>query len=407
MTHDVAVIGDGPAGSALARACADRGIDVCVYGDAAPWAPTYGTWLDDVEAWTVLADMSRIDDFTTGATDVVAWGERRHQLDRAYTLINNEPLRAALQLGLHIENDHATSVDPQADDLHVTLASGRGARARVVVDATGWPPAFASLHHREREPYWQTAFGVVLAEPPVGDLGTPTLMDFRRPPHPARSADGTEVTTFAYSLPVAGGWLIEETVLAARPALEPAALVDVLASRLGVETKVMLDLAVSTESVRIPMSAAAPRRDQPIVGFGAAAGYVNPVSGYSMSHSLTMAGPVADAISTALNASRSGRRVDTLAIWNAVLPVAQRRSRVLHDYGIDVLAALDGDDVRIFFDAFFDLPTPDWSAYLSTASSPARISAVMTRLFRQASWSTRRHLLRGDPAAFAKFVRPH
>src|SRR6185312_2215713 len=45
---DLAVIGDGPAGLALAAAARATGLGVVVVGDGAPWTATYGTWRDDV-----------------------------------------------------------------------------------------------------------------------------------------------------------------------------------------------------------------------------------------------------------------------------------------------------------------------------------------------------------------------
>ncbi len=77
--------------------------------------------------------------------------------------------------------------------------------ARIVVDARG---------RRERPAgAAQTAHGVVVRERPPGG---PVLMDLR----PA----GSGPPTFCYVVPVADGWLIEETVLAARPPVPPAEL---------------------------------------------------------------------------------------------------------------------------------------------------------------------------------------
>jgi lycopene beta-cyclase len=45
---DVAIVGDGPAGMALAAACRELGIAAIVLGRGEPWTATYGTWRDDV-----------------------------------------------------------------------------------------------------------------------------------------------------------------------------------------------------------------------------------------------------------------------------------------------------------------------------------------------------------------------
>ena len=52
---DVAIIGDGPAGTALARACTLRGIDAVLLGDDDPWSNTYGLWLDDLDGLEAMA----------------------------------------------------------------------------------------------------------------------------------------------------------------------------------------------------------------------------------------------------------------------------------------------------------------------------------------------------------------
>ena len=79
---------------------------------------------------------------------------------------------------------------------------------------------------------------------------------------------------------------------------------------------------------------------------------------------------------------------------------------MLHDFGLEVLLDLDEDEVRAFFDAFFDLAPADWSAYLRIDTSPSEVSAVMTRLFRSSSWQLRRRLAGRNPASLARLLRP-
>ena len=278
--------------------------------------------------------------------------------------------------------------------------------ARVVIDATGWPARFAR-HDSERAPAWQTALGVVLSEPPPGDLGTPTFMDFRRvlgPDGAPSSVGPSGVTTFCYSLPVRDGWLVEETVLAARPAIEPIALLPRLAARLGRHPDSVLADAVRTEYVRIPLGGSRPGPDQPIVAFGAAAGYVHAATGFSVAASIRAAPRVAAAIGLALESSLD--IVDPAGIAEAVWTAPMRRTRVLHDFGLEVLLDLDDDEVRAFFDAFFELSVVDWSAYLRVDTPPGEVSAVMARLFRSSSWQLRRRLAGRNPASLARMLRP-
>ncbi len=212
------------------------------------------------------------------------------------------------------------------------------------------------------------------------------------------------VTTFCYTLPVHDGWLVEETVLAARPAVEPIALLARLAARLGRHPDDVLADSVRTEYVRIPLGGSRPGLDEPVVAFGAAAGYVHAATGFSVASSLRAAPRVASSIVTALQSSASV--ADPSVVADAVWPVAFRRSRVLHDYGLELLLRLDDDDVRDFFGAFFALTVEQWRGYMRIDTPPSEVAAVMTKLFRMSSWSMRRRLSAGNPAMFARLLRP-
>jgi lycopene beta-cyclase len=400
---DVVVIGDGPAGSALALACTAAGVDTLLIGDDAEWGNPYGTWIDDLDAVDVLTGHGVLG---AGPFDVVAWSDRRHDIGRAYGMLDNVALRTVLRDGVAHRFGRAANVGRAHGRHTVELDSGEQLSCRLVVDAAGWPAAFANRLNGSSSPAWQTAFGVVLAEPPPGDLGEPIVMDFRSPSNQRATGAAAEYSTFVYSLPVADGWLVEETVLAARPAIDPLELVPRLAARLNTDPDVLLSSAVRTESVRIPMGGARPRRDQPIVAFGAAAGYVNPTSGYSVVHSMSMATPVAAAIAAVMASSPNNEVADSLPVWNAVWPVAHRRTRTLHDYGLDMLTRLNADQTRQFFGEFFELPSEVWPKYMRPGTPPAELSAVMARLFIQAPWSIRRRLMMGNPKAFAQLLRP-
>jgi lycopene beta-cyclase len=411
---DVAVIGDGPAGSALAQACRRLGIDVVLVGDDAPWTATYSTWADDLvdDAGLELVDVDAV--AAIASSEVWAYGARPHRLPRTYATLDNDALRSALRDGVEhrrvrVDRVAAGTVDGTAAGKtghRLELVDGSTMTARVVVDATGWPARFAR-HDSERAPAWQTALGVVLPEPPPGDLGKPTFMDFRRvlgPDGAPSSVGPSGVTTFCYSLPVSDGWLVEETVLAARPAIEPIALLPRLAARLGRHPDSVLADAVRTEYVRIPLGGSRPGPEQPIVAFGAAAGYVHAATGFSVAASIRAAPRVAAAIGLALESSPG--TVDPAPIAEAVWTASMRRTRVLHDFGLEVLLDLDDDEVRAFFDAFFELSIADWSAYLRVDAPPSEVSAVMGRLFRSSSWQLRRRLAGRNPASLARLLRP-
>lgn len=395
---DVVVIGDGPAGSALATACARRGVDVLLVGDDEPWQATYGVWIDDLAG---VEGLGALDSMTTRVKALCAYGDRPHELAPQYGVVDNASLRVALRSGVERIDGRAESTRTGVTHHSVGLSGGRRIRCRLIVRATG--TSGGPGDGAARGPAWQTAFGVVLADPPSGELGRPTLMDFRPPA--GDDETGPAPPTFVYALPVVDGWLVEETVLAARPAFGADQLQRRLAARLGVRPDELLADAVRTETVRIPMGGPLPDCHDGVVRFGAAAGYIHPATGFSLGASLRAAPRVADAIVRALSVG-GVLAVDGRVVWDAVWPADARRTRILHEYGLERMIGLDGPRLRQFFDRFFELPPADWAAYLRIDAPPADVSRAMSRLFRSSSWPERRRLASGNPLRLARLLRP-
>ncbi len=401
MRHDVIVIGDGPAGSALAAALHRRAVDVLLVGSDQPWGATYGTWADDVEQLTWF-DTTKIWADRLDAIAVDVGGHR--VIQRPYGVVDNAALRSALRQDLVHTNQEVSGLrmasSPQHDH-HVMRGSGDTVATRVVVDATGWPGWTTRLDQgaEQSDVARQTAYGVVLAERPVGTLGDPMLMDFRQPAMPEADHLGP---SFAYALPVSGGWLVEETVLASRRAVDPDALVGRLAARLGLSVGELNEAAIKIERVDIPMGGRLPDRSSPLLAFGAAASMIHPATGYSLATSLERAESVAGAIGEALGASLFDHR----RVWDVIWSSSARRTRVLHDYGLDVLVDLDLAEMQAFFASFFDLDVDDWSAYLRITTLPTEMARIMSSLFRAAPWRLRRRLVSQNPLAFARLLRP-
>ena len=386
--RDVAVVGDGPAGSALAQALVARGVDVVLIGEDRPWDATYTTWVDDLDGVTMLAGA---DIWLHRFDSVHAHFEQPRTVTRSYGVIDNDRLRSLLR----------------ADVTHrvETVRSADECDARLVVDATGWPSGLddadrRTLDARPDSMSWQTAFGVVLDDAPGGPLGQPTVMDWTDAP----DGGDLDVATFAYSFPVTDGWLVEETVLAG-PAVDADRLAVRLASRLDEPVDALLVRARRIERVRIPMGAPLPphaTRTGP-VRYGAAAGMIHTATGYSIASTLRAADRVATVIESELG---HGGFPDRDAITHAVWPRALRRTRRLHDYGLDVLRDMDSSQIRSFFATFFDLPTPQWSAYLRIDTAPRELAGVMAAMFSRADWPLRRRLLEGDPRLLLGVLRP-
>lgn len=389
VAADVVVIGDGPAGSTLAAALHRLDVDVALVGPGAPWTATYTTWADDLEG---LGLLEGVDVWAHHFDQIAVRFGRARVIDRPYGVLDNGTVRS------HLWRDVRHVIGTVADPEDLTT--------RLVVDATGWPSKLTGSTGSPVQPSgWQTAFGAVFAEPPAGLLGTPTMMDFSDPR--AVIAGRESIPTFAYSLPVTDGWLVEETVLTASPSVDPDALQSVLASRLGLSVDAMLSAALATERVSIPMGAPPPRRDESgPIRFGAAAGMIHPATGYSIGSALGHAERVATAIASELERGSGSGAVDPGPVRAAVWSPAARRTRQLHDYGHDVLLRLDREGVQRFFDTFFDLPIETWSPYMRIDTPPTRLAGVMTKMFARAPMRLRSRLVTGDPRRFVRMLRP-
>jgi lycopene beta-cyclase len=343
-------------------------------GEGSPWTATYGTWVDEVPAYReALAAASPIE---------VVVADRRIALDRIYGVFDNTVLRSCFA-SAPVVAARVTGVRHHLWGSVVDTTAGP-LRARLVVDASGAAPALLSPRRGADRVPRQTAYGLVLDHrpEPVGSAAS-VLMDWRQPP----GAVGPPTFLYVLALPD-GRWLVEETSLARAQPVGADTLRLRLVARLGVD---LTARAEHVEHVSIPMAPGLPNRGQAVVGFGAAAGYIHPATGYSVAASLRAAPRVAQALVAAVRLDDPAQRA--LAAWNAVWPADQRRARALHDYGLGVLLRMSADELSGFFGAFFDLPTEQWSAYLRVDTSAAAVSRTMTAMFRSVPWHLRRRLL--------------
>ena len=136
----------------------------------------------------------------------------------------------------------------------------------------------------------------------------------------------------------------------------------------------MLADAVRTEYVRIPLGGTRPGTDQPVVAFGAAAGYVHAATGFSVASSMRAAPRVAAAIGRGAGSRLRPAPFDPAPIAEAVWPAAMRRTRVLHDYGLEVL--LDSTTTRSGRSSTHSSSCrpSEWRGYLRIDAPPAEVS---------------------------------
>ncbi|MCQ4118521.1 lycopene cyclase family protein [Rhodococcus tibetensis] len=363
---DVAIVGLGPAGRALAYRATTHGLTVVTIDPhpARNWTATYGAWEDELPHWLPQAAIA------TRTPQPTAWTTRRHAIERTYCVLDTPLLQSMLSEGTAaVIAGRAVDLSPTA----VLLSDGTSVGAHVVVDArgTGDSPDLAQ----------QTAYGVAVdADTAAGALGgeDALFMDWR-------TDNGTSTSdqpSFLYAVPLsADRFLLEETCLVGRPALAVSELATRLHRRLrhrGVSVPSHSDVERVRFAVEPPHDAGREGNGQ--VRFGARAGLMHPSTGYSVAASLSCA----DALVRDLAEGTSGR------LW----PWRARTVASLRSIGLRVLLRLDAESVPEFFEHFFDLPPHLQVAFLSDRANPTATLSAMRRMFFASSGDIRGAMLR-------------
>ncbi|MGL5816558.1 MAG: lycopene cyclase family protein [Phycicoccus sp.] len=378
--YDVLVAGGGPAGRAVAAACARAGMATALVDPHPdrPFTATYGCWAGELPVdlpASVVAARAR------GR----AVGHQVHQLGWEYVVFDVPALRAHLDAGLAAVDVHAARVVGRAGSGRVALDGGGELTASVVVDAAGrWQALGAS--ERRRVAAEQTAFGVVVsaeAAEAVVPPGDALFMDWR-----ADHGEGGW-PTFLYGIPVGDGQvLLEETSLARRPGLPVTVLRRRLHARLERHGIRVPDDA-PTETVRFPVDR--PRHDTGgVVGFGAAAPLVHPATGFSVGPALGLAEPMADAVAAHLGA---GPAAAVAAARQVVWSPSARAVHGLRRIGLEAMLRMPPAEVPGFFDVFFALPERQRWAYLTGRADLTGTMRTMAGLFASSDWRLRRRLV--------------
>lgn len=385
-TPDVLVVGGGIAGVALASAVARAGGTARVLDPhpPQPWPQTYGAWPDELPPGTPLERLWPDTRYT--------WDGGERLLGRAYALLDNAALLANLldTPRLDWQVGRAVSVTHETAGSVVQLQSGEALEARLIVDASGHQPALLRpAEARQAQPpgAWQTAFGFSAEfEHPPAPAGAATFMNFRTP-HLSPEEFAAQ-PTFLYVLPQGGGrFFVEETSLSSQPPADLGILQRRLQARLtamGCSPRQLRD----PERVAIRMDAPVPNRHSRVLGYGAAGSLVHPASGYQATHALQRADAVAQALLSSHDPSTASQ-----AAWDVIASPAQRQRHELLLLGHSALLGMSGPQLAEFFWRFFELPPEDWRDFLAHTTPPARLAAIMLRVFGQVPWHLRRVLM--------------
>ena len=410
-SSDVIVVGCGPAGLALAAAMGRQGLSVTVVGPDAPFTNNYGVWYDEFEelglAHTLehVYDRARIwiDDNDDAAGRV---------LDRTYAQVDRKALREEL-IAQCLSSGNVSYVNALVDTIKPETSDESGmetGRSVVIMDdvpaggndddeATSSTPAkpepcvanvicMATGHNRELLKYeegpppgWQTAYGIEIR---LNDHPFPktdvVFMDFRQSdPEPSDGDMGAlptawRVPSFLYTLPKLSDpdvVFVEETCLVARVQVPFDELRRRLLRRL---TRMGIDVnsveVLEEEASWIPLGGTLPKVPQRYLAYGAAAGFVHPASGYSITHSLSRADSVAAAVARGLRDTGAGdmRERSQLAVtegWEELWGYEKRRQMGFYQFGMELIMSLRLPQLRNFFDTFFRLDRESWVGFLS------------------------------------------
>ncbi|KAB7741442.1 lycopene cyclase [Nostocoides sp. F2B08] len=361
---DLAVVGLGPAGRAVASRAAARGLSVLALDPRpeAVWSPTYGIWGDELNELPESVVRARV-----AGPELRA--RRRHTLHRDYLVLDNLALQQALPLDA-VEVRRARLEDADLVD----LLGSRPGQARVVVDARGARP---EGHLPDDPAPAQTAYGIVVpAEDaaPALDGAAGLLMDWRT--DWADEGDRRGTPTFLYAIPLGQGRvLLEETCLAAAPAMTIPELKRRLRRRLvsrGIRPAVV-DAPLEREIVRIPMRGRGHGPAEGILAVGTAGRGGNLVTGYSVAHSLRHADELARAIGTGLRGEgRLPSEIDPTGPGD-----------LLREMGLRALLRLDVDGTLELFEAFGRLPVQAQRDFMSRDSTAPAMASAMWGVFRR------------------------
>lgn len=397
-TVDLAVVGGGPAGLAIAQLVAEAGLSVCAI-DPFPnlvWPNNYGVWVDEFAAMDLL---DCLDASWASASVHIDESTCKH-LSRPYARVNRRQLKsrmlgACISNGVCFHQSKVLNVVHEESRSMVFCSDGTTIPAAVVLDATGFSRCLVR-YGKPYNPGYQVAYGILaeVEEHPF-ELDRMVFMDWRDSHldhNPELKRRNAALPTFLYAMPFSSDLIfLEETSLVARPGLAMEDIQERMAlrlSHLGIRVKRIEE----DERCVIPMGGPLPILPQRVLGIGGTAGMVHPSTGYMVARTLAAAPTVAYAIVQYLDGSGGGEEVSA-RVWRDLWPIERRRQREFFCFGMDVLLKLDLEGTRRFFDAFFNLEPRYWHGFLSSRLFLPELVAFGLSLFRHASTTSRLEIM--------------
>ncbi|XP_010558132.1 PREDICTED: lycopene beta cyclase, chloroplastic-like [Tarenaya hassleriana] len=408
---DLAVVGGGPAGLAVAQQVSEAGLSVCSI-DPSPrliWPNNYGVWVDEFEAMDLLDCL----DTTWSGAVVYVDDHVKKDLGRPYGRVNRKLLKSkmlqkCISNGVKFHQSRVTNVIHAESNSTVVCSDGVKIQAAVVLDATGFSRCLVQ-YDKPYNPGYQVAYGILAeVDGHPFDVDKMLFMDWRDS-HLENSRELKErnrkLPTFLYAMPFSSNRIfLEETSLVARPGLRMEDIQERMVARLkhlGINVKRVEE----DEYCVIPMGGPLPVLPQRVVGIGGTAGMVHPSTGYMVARTLAAAPIVANAIVRSLGSDKTLRGNKLSAqVWGDLWPIERRRQREFFCFGMDILLKLDLDATRRFFDAFFDLEPLYWHGFLSSRLFLPELLFFGLSLFSHASNTSRLEIMSKGTVPLVKMV---
>jgi lycopene cyclase-like protein len=370
--YDAVVAGAGPSGLAIARALVEQGLRVaCV--DPEPerrWTNNTCAWADEIERLGMDVYCDRI----WPRAEVIFSDHCSKILDRGYAHLDNDLLKSALiPENLEMVEGRAVGVEHDRKGSVVELAGGGRLRATLVFDATGQDHAL--LPSAREADSFQNVYGILArVDSHPFDLDRMLLLDFRH----AFLGNRKSPPTFLYAMPWDKDYaFFEETSLADSPGVPFEILQGRLYLRLA-SLGIKVQGVESVEAGALPMNAPLPDLGSRVIGFGAAGGFVQPSTGWSVGYSLRLAGPVAGLVAAGLGEGLSPDEIAYRA-WRVAWTPPLERMRRFHVRGGEVFGHIGIRTLSFFMRTFFNAPGEIWRIYLSNDSTILGIDRALAR----------------------------
>ncbi|XP_030453081.2 lycopene beta cyclase, chloroplastic/chromoplastic [Syzygium oleosum] len=396
LVVDLAVVGGGPAGLAVAQQVSEAGLTVCSI-DPSPkliWPNNYGVWVDEFEAMDLLDCL----DTTWSGAVVFINDQTKKDLGRPYGRVNRKQLKSkmlqkCISNGVKFHQAKVIKVIHEEAKSLIICNDGVTIQATVVLDATGFSRCLVQ-YEKPYNPGYQVAYGILaeVEEHPF-DVDKMVFMDWRDS-HLKGDMElkerNSKIPTFLYAMPFSSNRIfLEETSLVARPGLAMEDIQQRMVARLkhlGIKVKAIEE----DERCIIPMGGPLPVLPQRVVGIGGTAGMVHPSTGYMVARTLAAAPIVANSIVSYLGSDGgvSGNELSA-KVWKNLWPIERRRQREFFCFGMDILLKLDLPGTRRFFNAFFDLEPHHWHGFLSSRLFLPELIFFGLSLFSHASSTSR------------------